>query len=79
MSTAYETAQVRFRRPYQAYKTGRVYTFSKGVARSLEMFGKADIVREPVIEFATAPEPDPVEAAVAPIAKAKRGRRKKQP
>jgi hypothetical protein len=72
-----ETAQVRFRRPYKAYKTGRVYTFSKGVARSLELFGKADIVRQPVIEFATAPEPEPVERAVAPVARAPRGRRKK--
>jgi hypothetical protein len=75
----FETAQVRFRRPYKAYKTGQLYTFSKGVARSLELYGKADIVREPVMEFATAPEPDPVETAVAPIANARRGRRKKQP
>ncbi|MGA1110010.1 MAG: hypothetical protein ACO3VO_00280 [Ilumatobacteraceae bacterium] len=75
----FETAQVRFRRPYKAYKTDRVYTFAKGVARSLELYGKADVVRDPVIEFATAPEPDSVETAVAPIAKAKRGRRKKQP
>ena len=71
-----ETAQVRFRRPYGAYKTGRVYTFAKGVARSLELFGKADIVRKPVIEFATAPEPA-TERAVAPVAKAKRGRPKR--
>jgi hypothetical protein len=72
-----ETAHGRFRRPYGAYKTGRVYTFAKGVARSLELFGKADIVREPVIEFATAPEPEQLERAVAPVAKAPRGRRKK--
>lgn len=75
-----ETAKVRFRRPYRAYKAGQVVTVTKGVARSLHVFGKADIVPEtPIIETATAAEPEGLELAVAPVVKARRGRRKKQP
>lgn len=74
-----QTAQVRFKRPYMAYKAGQVATVSKGIARSLEVFGRAVIVREPQLQFATAPEPV-VEVAEAPVATvARRGRRKKQP
>jgi len=75
-----ETAQVRFRRPYRAYKAGQVVTVTKGLARSLQVFGKADIVPDsPMIETATAPEPEGLERAISPVAKAKRGRRKKAP
>ncbi len=75
-----QTAKVRFTRPYMAYKAGQIATVTKGVARSLEIFGRAELVREPQMEFATAPEPAGLEVAIAPAAKAaKRGRRKKQP
>ena len=73
--TTIETAQVRFRRPYQAYKAGQVVTVSKGVARSLQLFGRVDIV--PELEVAVAPEPAAAERAVAPVAKAPRRRRVK--
>ncbi len=74
-----ETAKVRFTRPYMAYKAGQVATVTKGVAHSLARFGKAELVCEPQMEFATAPEPAGLELAIAPAAKAaKRGRRKKQ-
>ena len=71
-----DIVQVRFRRPYMAYKGGQVVGVTKGQARSLELFGRADIVREPQLELAVAPEPV-VERAVAPVAKAPRRRRAK--
>lgn len=74
-----ETAKVRFTRPYMAYKAGQVATVTKGVAHSLARFGRAELVREPQMEFATVPEPAGLELAIAPEAKAvRRGRRKKQ-
>lgn len=77
MSTTIETARVRFRRPYQGYKTGQVVTVAKGVARSLVLFGRADHVDELLVEAAVAPEPAAIERAVAPVAKAPRRRRAK--
>ena len=73
----YETVRVRFRRPYQGYRAGQIVVVSKGQGRSLELFGKADIVREPQIEFAVAAGPAGVEVAIAPEQKRKRGRPKK--
>jgi hypothetical protein len=72
-----ETAQVRFHRPYQGYKTGQVVTVAKGVARSLVLFGKAEMVEQLVVETAVAPESARLETAVAPVAKAPRRRRAK--
>jgi len=72
-----ETAQVRFHRPYQGYKTGQVVTVAKGVARSLVLFGRAELVEPLVVETAVAPEPARMETAVAPAAKAPRRRRAK--
>lgn len=72
-----ETAQVRFYRPYQGYKTGQVVTVAKGVARSLVLFGKAEMVEQLVVETAVAPESARLETAVAPVAKAPRRRRAK--
>lgn len=72
-----ETAQVRFHRPYQGYKTGQVVTVAKGVARSLVLFGRAELVEQLVIETAVAPEPARMQTAVAPAAKAPRRRRAK--
>ncbi len=75
--TTTQLVPVRFRRPFQGYKGGQVVRVPRGQARSLELFGRADIVREPQFEFAVAPEPAGVEVAVAPVAKAKRPRRRK--
>lgn len=72
-----ETAQVRFHRPYQGYKTGQVVTVAKGVARSLVLFGRAELVEQLVVETAVAREPARMETAVAPAAKAPRRRRVK--
>jgi hypothetical protein len=72
-----ETAQVRFHRPYQGYKAGQVVTVAKGVARSLVLFGKAEMVEQLVVETAVAPESARLETAVAPVAKAPRRRRAK--
>lgn len=70
-----ETVRVRFKRPCQAYRPGQVIDVTLGQARTLEMYGQAEIVREPQLELAVAPEPA-VERAVAPAAKAPRRRRK---
>lgn len=71
-----DTVQVRFRRSFAAYKAGQLLELPVGQAKSLELFGRADIVREPQLELAVAPEPA-VERAVAPAAKAPRRRRAK--
>lgn len=76
MSTTVETVRVRFRRPYQAYRAGQVVSVTRGLARTLELTGRADIVREQLLELAVAPEPA-VEKATAPLAKAPRRRRAK--
>ena len=72
-----ETAQVRFLRAYQAYKPGQVVTVAKGVARSLVLFGRAEPVKQLLVETAVAPQPALLETAVAPVAKARRRRRAK--
>jgi hypothetical protein len=66
MSTTIETVQVRIRRPLMAYKAGQVITVPKGQARSLVLFGKADLVKdEPQLRFAVQPEPAELEVAAA--------------
>lgn len=77
MTMTIERVKVRFRRPFQGYKGGQVIEIPKGQARSLELLGRADIVREPQLEMAVAPGPE-VETAVAPVAKAPRRRRAKR-
>lgn len=77
MTATIELVRVRFRRPFQAYKGGQVIELPKGQARSLELLGRADIVREPQLEMAMAPEPV-AERAVAPTAKKPRRRRAKK-
>ena len=79
MSSTIETAQVRIRRPMMAYKAGQVITVPKGQARSLVLFGKADLVEEPQLRFAVEPDPAELEVAVAPpVAPKRRGRRPKK-
>ena len=70
------TVKVRLRRAFAAYKAWQVLELPAGQARSLELFGRADIVREPQLELAVAPDRE-VERAVAPAAKAPRRRRVK--
>lgn len=74
-----ETVKIRFRRSHRGYKAGQVVPFAKGPARSLEMFGLAEILREPQLELAVAPEPAGIEHAVAPVAKVKRTRKRRLP
>ena len=77
MSTTIPFVKVRFLRPYAAYKAGQVVPVTGGLARTLELQKYAVRHAEsPVFEFATAPEPA-MERAVAPVAKAKRGRPKR--
>lgn len=73
-----ETVKVRFLRPYQSYKTGQVVPVTGGLARTLELQKYAVRHTEPLrLEFADAPEPAGIEVAVAPEAKGKRGRRRR--
>ena len=75
MTLMIETTSVRFRRPFQGYKSGQVVKVPKGQARALQMMGRVDLVEQPLLEVAVAPEPV-VEKAVAPQAKAPRRRRR---
>jgi hypothetical protein len=78
MTATIETAQVRMRRPWMAYKTGQIITVPKGQARSLVLFGRGDIVEEPQLRFAVEPPPAELEVAVAPpVAPKRRSRRPK--
>jgi hypothetical protein len=70
-----ETTSVRFRRPFQGYKAGQIVEVPKGQARAMQMMGRVDLVEQPLLEVAVAPEPV-VEQAVAPKAKAPRRRRR---
>ena len=69
-----DMVQVKFRRAWMAYKSGQVISLPRGQARSLQLFGRVDIVEQPQLELAVASEPE-VERAVAPVAKAPRRRR----
>lgn len=75
MTATYEMVQVRFKRPHQAYRVGQLVSVTRGQARTLELFGKAERVNRPQLELAIAPDVD-VEQAIAPAAKAPRRRRK---
>lgn len=71
MSTI-ELVSVRFVRPYMAYRSGQVAQVTGGVARSLELQRYAVRHEEPQLAFATAPEPQAMERAEAPVAKKRR-------
>lgn len=78
--SAIQSVKVRFLRPYQAYKTGQVVPVTGGLARTLELQRYAIRYQEPPqLEFADAPEPQGVEATVAPQWHGKRGRRRRDP
>lgn len=73
-----ETVAVRFLRSYRAYRTGQIVQVTGGLARTLELQKYAVRYTEPPqLQFADAPEPAGLEVAVAPEAKAKRGRRRR--
>lgn len=66
---------VRMLRSYGRYKPGQVVPVTGGLARTLELQRYAVRVHEePVLQFATAPEPA-VERAEAPVMKARRRKR----
>lgn len=78
MMTAVETVLVRFRRPYQGYKAGQVVHVTRGLARTLVLYGRADMADDPQLQMAVAPEPVGLEVAVAdPVVPKKRGRPRK--
>ena len=78
MTATIQTARVRFRRPYQAYRTGQVVEVTRGLARTLVLNGRADMADEPQLRMAVAPEPAGLETAVAePVVPKKRGRPRK--
>lgn len=69
--------RVRFLRHYQTYRRGKCYDLGGGVARSMLQMGICEPAPADMFEQATAPEPEPKQAAVAPAAK-KRGRPRKK-
>jgi len=75
MTSTIETVQVKFMRPFRAYKLGQIVTVTKGVARSLQLSRLAQPFIQPQLELAVAPEPFAIETALAPVAKAPRRRR----
>ena len=78
MTATMQTARVRFRRPYQTYRAGQVVKVTKGLARTLVLYGRADVADEPQLRMAVAPEPANLEVAVAdPVVPKKRGRPRK--
>lgn len=65
-------------RPYRAYRANQIVTVMPGVADMLQRSGYAvQHKADPLLEFAIAPEPTGLETAVAPVAKARRPRRRK--
>jgi aminoglycoside N3'-acetyltransferase len=74
-STQYPTVSVRITRPVRTYKTGQVVGVTGGLADMLVRSGYAVRNEQPQIRFAVADEPQEVERAEAPYAKAGRRRR----
>lgn len=75
--TQHPTVRVRMLRSYLRYRPGQVVEVTGGLARTLELQRYAVRHQDPpAFEFATEPEPA-AERAVAPVAKAKRGRPKR--
>lgn len=72
--------KIEMLRSWMRYRTGQVVSVTNGLARTLELQGYARRVKEqPQLQFATAPEPAGLERAEAPVAQARRGRRRKLP
>lgn len=68
-----EPVKVRMLRSYGRYRAGDIVPVTGGLARTLELQRYAvRVVDEPVLEFATAPDPANMERAEPPIAKARR-------
>jgi len=74
--TTIPTVQVRMLRPYGAYKAGQIVPVTGGLARTLELQRYAvRVIAEPVLEFATAPQPAGIERTEPPVVKARRRKR----
>lgn len=74
--TTIQTVQVRMLRSYGRYRPGQIVPVTGGLARTLELQRYAvRVVPEPVLEFATAPEPDGLERTEPPVVKARRRKR----
>ena len=64
---------MRMLRSYMRYRVGQIVSVTGGLARSLELGKYAErLADEPVLEFATAPEPAGMERTEAPISRRKR-------
>lgn len=74
--TTIPTVTVRMLRSYGAYKAGQIVQVTGGLARTLELQRYAvRVVEEPVLQFATAPEPAGIERTEPPVVKARRRKR----
>lgn len=71
-----QPVNVRMLRSYGRYRTGQIVPVTGGLARTLELQRYAvRVVPEPVLEFATAPEPEGLERTEPPVVKARRRKR----
>lgn len=71
-----QPVNVRMLRSYGRYRAGQIVPVTGGLARTLELQRYAvRVVPEPVLEFATAPEPEGLERTEPPVVKARRRKR----
>lgn len=71
-----QPVNVRMLRSYGRYRAGQIVPVTGGLARTLELQRYAvRVVAEPVLEFATAPEPQGLERTEPPAVKARRRKR----
>lgn len=76
MAVTMDGVNIRMLRSWMRYRTGQIVPVTAGLARTLELQGYAQRVKnEPQLEFATAPEPAGAERAESPVAKQRRRRR----
>lgn len=75
MAVTMDGVNIRMLRSWMRYRTGQIVPVTAGLARTLELQGYAQRVKnEPQLEFATAPEPAGAERAESPVAKQRRRR-----
>ena len=76
MAVSVQPVQMRMIRSYGRYRAGQIVPVTGGLARTLELQRYAvRVTPEPVLEFATAPEPEGLERTEPPVVKARRKRR----
>jgi len=71
-----QPVQMKMLRSYGRYRTGQIVLVTGGLARTLELQRYAvRVASEPMLEFATAAEPDGLERTEPPVVKARRRKR----